>query len=612
LLAQEQTVESLVNEAQILFLERRPLDARVKLQEALKLDPNDYRPHFYLGVYYLSEVGHFQLADKYLTQSEELFRKVHGSDLDGTIQQEAWKQNAKIIQFRSEARLNLDDYKGALRLVERFERTYWDSWVPGSKAWILMKLRRVDEAIEAAQSGLLRGADSTRTYNILGILYSLKGNRNLALKSFAQAIRAELALGSMGQAATPLNNSGEVYRELFQEDLAEGSWIRALSLADGCDHILPSLNLAILYIDELKLFQAERALKDFEACFAQKSIKTDTEHRALLALARGKILLHQGEITKALPLLEQAADREQFYGKIGTTAEDIRVAAAQALSLAYEAAREYERDRPLKSIAEWARARGAIISLGLKSSWQARKGRKVAISKLEDFEDLFIRNTDSMLEYPSLGQLFRGAPRGWTLARIRREMENDSRPEAAAFYELYQLEREVESERLFGVSKATVKRLTQLLSKIRERDRLLRARALSLLILSLESAFSLSSEEEIYYRSLREQLFELLPAQLRQIGSSLPVSVTVSGTDEAKKLARELTRYRFHNDPGASRFSLKVETDDGIGGRTEIGLTLLDFNRVVVSLRDTVTESDKQRLLSEFLDKVFGYRADAQ
>jgi len=599
------SVDSLVSEAQGLFMEKRPLDARAKLQQALALDPKDFRPHFYLGVYYLSEVGHFPLADKYLKDAERFFKVKYGSDEDGTLRSEAWTQNGRIIQYRAEARLNLDDYAGALRLTERFERTYWDDWLPGSKAWILMKLRRVDEAIKVAQVGILRGADETRTYNILGILYSLKDNRRLALQAFKQAIKAELALGGSNQAATPLNNSGEVYRELFEDDLAEAAWNRALQLPDGCDHILPSLNLAILYIDALRLFQAERVLADFEACFAQRSERTDTEHRALLALARGKILLLQGDVEKAIPLLEQSADREQWYGKIGTNSNDLKLAAAQALSIAYDSAAEYAVDKPHRNILQ--KAQSTATSLGLKAQawWQARKARQVAIVELEDFEDLFIRNTDSMLQYPLLGQVFRDLSASDTEARLLKMKERDSRAPASTFYDLYLLERKVASEKLLGVSNKTITELQELLGRIREQDKLLRARTLATSIIALESREGIFVSLDPKLASLltrqKEELFEMLPAMLRQIGSSLPVKLRTKNPIE-----QELLGTVFNGGNPETRYEISASSDGG-----NLTLTLRDIKQGSVIATITGAEKNKAELSRSFVDKVFGYRVDA-
>jgi tetratricopeptide (TPR) repeat protein len=604
-----ESVEGLIAEAQGLFMERRPLDARAKLQQALQLAPNDYRPNFYLGVYYLTEVAHFQLADRYLTRAEQLFRQDYGSELDGTLKSEGWRQNAKLLQYLTEAKLNLDNYPLALKYAERFGNTYWDEWYPGTKAWILMKLRRIDEAIQEAQTGILRGADETRTYNILGILYSLKGDRKAALEAFKRAIKAELSMLGSSQAATPLNNSGEVYRELFQDDMAEASWLRALQLPDGCDHILPSLNTALLYIEQLRLFQAERTLTDFEACFAQKSQRSDTEHRALLALARGKIALREGDSRKALKLFLQAADREQFYGKIGTDPEDLEFAASISLSQAYLAESERLKDQP-SSFFSIQRFQSKIGEewLRIKSWWQLRNARQIAVSKLNNFEDLYVRNTDSMLEYPTLGIFFDGVSKSEALSRIESVRKNDGRKDSAVFYELYLLEQSVRS----GISNSDLDRLEILLREIRPEDSLLRAQALSLLINAYDEKQGYFSKISGKQLSLKEELYDLLPAQLRIIGSSLPVSFadlsTAGYSRTVKDYKSELTRVRFKETDLSPRYQIQLAINES---EHEISLVDTKRNQLLVKVSRPGTNIKKEELIEEFLDKVFGYRVDA-
>jgi len=609
------SVEGLLAEAQLLFIERRPLDARAKLQQALQLAPEDYRPNFYLGVYYLTEVGHFQMSDRYLSRAEELFKQKYGSELDGTLKAEGWRQNAKLLQYLTEVKLNLDDYQGALKYADRFGNTYWDDWYPGTRAWILMKLRRVDDAIQEAKSGVLRGADETRTYNILGILYSLKGDRKAALESFKRAIKAELNSPGSNQAATPLNNSGEVYHELFQDDLAEASWLRALQLPDGCDHILPSLNTALLYIEQLRLFQAERVLTDFEACFAQKSIRSDTEHRALLALARGKIALHQGDSKKALKLFLQASDREQFYGKIGTDPEDLEFAASISLSQAYLAEAERLRDQPENTLsASGIRNLVNVQWLRVKSWWQLRSARQIAVSKLNNFEDLYIRNTDSMLEYPTLGIFFNGVSTSEIKSRLQSIKKSDVRQEADSFYSLYLLEHEVFS----GATNETINRLEDLLKSIRPGDALARAQALSLLIKSYEQQIgifsSLSVEQAARLESLKSELFYLLPSQLRFIGSSLPVSFALTAppklVDMAQSIRAQLSKVRFNELRSDSRYQVQIELTETESNEILGQISLVDTksSQLLVKVLRPINEQDE--LEEEFIDKTFGYRVD--
>src|SRR5690606_2603565 len=105
-------------------------------------------------------------------------------------------------------------------------------------------------------------------------------------------------------------------------------------------------------IDELRLFAAERALADFEACFAERSIRTDTEHRSLIALSRGRIMLRKGEIDAAVEQMTIALERQQWFGKIGTDINDMRLAAHVSLAQALDAKRATLADTHVESFSK--------------------------------------------------------------------------------------------------------------------------------------------------------------------------------------------------------------------------------------------------------------------
>lgn len=607
--------EELLEEAQELFLSKRPIDARAKLQQALQINSHDYRPYMYLGSYYLSEVAHFPLAYRYLRQAESLFQEKYGSDLNGTLDHDQWKEHAHLLFLLSEARLNLDDYAGSLKTLDRFGALYWDDWYPPTRGWVLMKLKRVDEALMAVQAGLLRGAEPTRSYNILGILLSLKDNRTLALDAFREAIKAELALGGMGQAATPLNNAGEVYRELFRDDDAEASWIYALRLPDGCEHILPSLNLSILYTDELRLFQAERVLNDFVACFASRSLREDTEHRALLSLGRGKIALREGDPDKAMSQLELALDRKQWFGKIGTNAADLQFAAVISMSQALEAKIATLKDENA-SIITRLKNRGLIAAYRFRAWWLKRRARQIAVDELDSFKDLYIRNTDTMLEYPTIGSLISTFPVSEIDSRLKRLEGEDSRPLAHTYYDFYR----AETLLAHGRAKESIPLLSKAQAQLRPLDRLAAVQVLTrMLEAKMRSRFWLiaspSFMEEV--QKLEEQIYTLLPSHLRYADYPLPVKLVKNGP-KSNDISVLLSRRRFSRalPVPPPRYTLAINTTEAANGRIQASAMLQD--EILGQTAASLTESIKgdtasiRTFANEFIGKAFSHHTDPQ
>ncbi len=610
-------LETLLDEAQELFLQKKPIDARSKLLSALAKAPQDFRPHMMLGGYYLGEVGHFRMAYKYLRTAEDLFQKKYGKEPGGSQDQEVWRQHARLLYLLSEARLNLDRYQDALDTLDQFALRYWDDWYPGTRAWVLMKLKRVDEAINVAQTGLLAGAEPGRTYNILGILLSLKDNRKLALEAFNLSLRAELAMGSFGQPATPLNNSGEVYRELFSDDYAEASWLQSTRMPDGCDHILPSLNLTLLYIDELRLFQAERTLDDFVACYsANSSLRSDTEHRALLALARGKIALRRGDTEKALEYLSHALEREQWFGKIGTNENDLRFAATITLAQALKARAKAIQDISYSSLAESLRAQAEIPVLKLRAWWHNRRAREIALSELNDFEDLVVRNTDTMIEYPTLGSVIEGFPRRAFDTRSERMLSQDRRTDAHAYYHLWRASNELNN----GRNRQALAELDLAKPRIRDIDRLLKAEFLAQTVRALRAEqgviwSSLSEEEESRMPVLINELFSILPSHVRYYDFALPVIFESSGDindTDLSKAVRVLFDGRFEKVDSGANYSLTagVRSSDAKKELT-IALRRISDGKVIAQISGPVGDrAERTKIINSFLNIAFSHKVD--
>lgn len=625
----QKTADELLLDAEQLFAAGHPIDARSKLLKAVKKAPNDYRPYMGLSEYFLAQVGHFSLAYRYAHQAEDLFEKQYGSDRDGTLQTDAWRQHAHLLYVLSEAALNFDRYEESLEVLDRFGRVYWDGWYPGTKAWVLMKLKRIDDGIREAQAGLLRGANPGRTYNILGILLSVKGSRELSLEAFARAITSELTDGGEAQPATPLNNAGEVYRELFQDNYAEAAWKAALQFPDGCDHILPSLNLATLYIDELRLFQAERVLSDFEACYAEHSFRTDSEHRSLLALSRGRIALRKGNVDEALKQLSDASDRQQWFGKIGTNENDVRFSASISLAQALAAKAAALEDTKRATVRESLQDAVAEYWYRVRAWWQNRRAQDIAIDELSDFEDLFIRNTDAMLEYPTMGSMIAGYPEDAADRRLNRMIESDHRGNADSYYQLYL----GTNQAAHGDNEQALSTLEKAEKDVRPIDRLLKAEILARKIRAKDDAtpfwHTLTKEEQLERGRSIEKLYELLPSHVRFYDMSLPALVTFQGTQKEvmRKLEKILFSRRFHEVPAALQSDVRylillrgdnssTDTASGTDARSmNLSIELKDqqTKSSVVVQQATVNVADKGKLeafVNDFIQKAFSHQSD--
>jgi tetratricopeptide (TPR) repeat protein len=585
------SVEQLVGEASLLLVSERPLDARTKLLRALQKDPDYYRTHYLLAGYYLVHVGHFRLALKYIKRAEELYEKLNGPPpYHDPVQQ---LEHSNILYYQSQIRLSLDNYKGALETLDRFTALgYTADWYPGSRAWILMKLGDIQGAIRIARAGILAGAEPGRTLNMLGILLSMNGQPQEALEVFRKAISNEFASGSDGQPATPLNNAGEVYKELFEDDKAESSFLRATSLPDGCEHVLPSLNLTLVYIDQNKLDAASSTLQAFQKCIAQFPLRNNEEHAALVHLARGRIYLHSGWVEQSIQSFRSALDGTQWFGKIGTNQDDLIVAATISLSQALKRRNNILRSTLTSGLGNWFAMKREIIANRIESWWLDRRARQILLTDLKDIEDLTIRNTDSLLEYPTLGETLRGLSPVSLSRRLTKEGTTDQRAPAKLFYQLYQ----AESELGWWNSSSTLASLDSIIERTRPRyDELLSIHATLLRMRTLTR----SSQR---YRDLAYRVFFMAPAELRNYG--LPLPVILDSNSLSSSLSRKLRSGPF----------LQVSADAGDPTRvctisaatTGNDKTTLRFTCPSQSVKNrTVEDSDPSQLVNKLSEAIF-------
>ena len=519
----------LFTEGSMLLMDERLLDARSKLLLALQKDPRFYKAHILLAGYYTSHVGHFRLALKYIKRAEELFREEVGPGPYNSP--ELRLDHAQILYMQSQIRLSLDEYDKALDVLDRFEAAgYFGGWYPGTRGWVLMKLGRISEAIEVARVGVLAGAEPGRTLNMLGILYSVNNQRQTAIKVFDEAIDYEFAMGATGQPATPLNNQAEVYREEFDEDRAETGWSRALALPDGCEHVLPALNLSTMLNEQLRYEQSWRTMMNFNQCVAQFALRNGEEHRALVNLALGRIEMHTGRNDNALQLIGEALEERQWFGKIGTNIDDMQAGASISLAQALRQRNNILRATIPDSIASRASIAWEMAKNRLRRWWLLRKTRMLLSAEMKSFEDISIRNTDSLIEYPWLGELISSFPSATALKRIAAEESGDKRPAAKRYYDAYRAEVFFNQ----GDYRRAESLIAEILPMLRERKDaalLLKLRLLRLAMLPNTSA---------QYQAIAIEVFKTERSVLLTSGLKLPVQIQAPDS-----LKNALTRGAF-------------------------------------------------------------------
>jgi hypothetical protein len=205
----------------------------------------------------------------------------------------------------------------------------------------------------------------------------------------------------------------------------------------------------------------------------------------------------------------------QWFGKIGTNQNDLAVAATISLAQALRRKNNVISSTLPTTWGAWFARKQETISNRVEAWWLMRRARQILIGELNDLEDLSIRNTDSLLEYPTLGETLKGLSHSSLSNRLSRETTNDLRAPAKLFYQLYGAERALG----WWTSSSALAQLDDVIERARPRyDELLKTHASLLRLGTLDS-------RSARYRNLAYRVFLTAPAELRNYGYRLPVSL---------------------------------------------------------------------------------------
>jgi hypothetical protein len=214
-----------------------------------------------------------------------------------------------------------------------------------------------------------------------------------------------------------------------------------------------------------------------------------------------------------------------------------------------------------------------------------RRARQILLGELKDIEDLTIRNTDSLIEYPTLGEVLSGLSSSSLNNRLEREKSLDPRAPAKTFYQLYAAERGLRSWN----SRRAIAQLDQVIESARPQyDALLKTHASLLRLGTLKTNSS-------RYQELAYRIFFTAPAELRNYGYRLPVKLN-NADSVPRSLRRAINSGAFIIVPGAASSSQICElTADSTGQNISLSFscpTQPDKNR-------KVEDSDPARVVNK-------------
>ncbi|MDQ3037917.1 MAG: hypothetical protein M3Y87_36315, partial [Myxococcota bacterium] len=280
----------------------RNIKARELADGVLRRDPSSYVGHFILAFVYHYGEANAPRALFHVQQAYELYTRRWGEEPGPSA---PWRWHTRILQELIWVHADLEHYEEQLAWMARFNRTYSPHLV-AEMAWPLMKLRRFDDARQAARMAQSMG-EPRQLEIALNAMCAIEFEAGNDQASY-QACRAAMELHGAdprSQSAVDFTNFAEAARSVFRLDEAE----RVDQLATEAQtswYGNPHVELAELYVREGRFVEALAALREVPRYRARRPPHVQDSDRNESRRALAEFFLVIGRAEDAIRITEHA------------------------------------------------------------------------------------------------------------------------------------------------------------------------------------------------------------------------------------------------------------------------------------------------------------------
>ncbi len=402
------------------------------LRQAMKTDPSYYKPHFRLGVYYYSSKMYNLSAREFLFARQKYEKEYDKNSFSSRLRQ--------ILELLGESRIQLDQYHRALE-VFKTSLSYDDRDTSNYSriAWIYFKLNKLNKSRKMVNRCLNISKLDVGCLNISGILYVKERRYEKALEVYDKAVSLQLEVRA--------NNMGELYKSLFQYDIAIKQFRLAIenSSANGTQSALFPLNISDIYINELKLGISKGVLDNYLSLHFRDLSRGLSPARdlGLIYLSKARTAYYKGDLHEAKTLLEKAEDYKQHFGSVGFSLSHYKYLVLYMKSLVNRGLANYKDEAIGLSVLEKISRLWDQWELKWQSSWDMDKAAEIAVDQLKQLNDLYIYETESIFDYGSLSEMLIEFDTDLMIKKLNQLLgqesggKPDQRDHAKGFYYLY-------------------------------------------------------------------------------------------------------------------------------------------------------------------------------
>lgn len=573
----------------------RYIKAREIAESVVRENPRSYAGHFVLGFVHHYGEANFARALYHHDRALALFVEQHGPN---PVPDGPWQWHARILRELVWTHGDLEHYEKQLAYMQRYNALYEPKLI-AERAWPLMKLRRFDEARQAARAGELTGDGRQReiALNARCAIEFEAGDNQAGYDACREAMMLRGGDPSL-QGAVDFTNFAEAARSVFRLDEAERVDLLATE-AQVSWYGNPWVELAELYVRGGRYAEALDALREVPGYRDRRPPHVRDADRNESRRALASFFLVIGRADDALALAQKmldAPDRRAHNSR--DPAQDRAIAALlhrASSKLKAEQRREAAIGAPwYERIGAWAQALGDRFRGWLSG--------RVAAKSLADDERLvgtFMIGTHRSAVMPPwlIGELIEVLGAGVASEAIERARAEDPREGADAYYDAFEADVALAS----GDAERARRLAERALSGLQPAEALLRARMLAIVAESSRRLGDTARATDAY-----GEAFQADPGIFRRLGWAVPVRIEVSGAGRADKLASLIAgSRRFAN----ADFGLRVRVSDSQVCLVDVG----DAQLACSEVRPKDGEDEDEllaRSVQEFHEQAFAPRVD--
>lgn len=575
------------------------IKARELAEAIVEAHPRSFAGHFVLGFVHHYGEANFARALYHHDLARQKLERQHGRNPED-LDIRSW--HFRILTDLAFTHRDLEHYDQQLRYMLLRSDLYDPDFI-AERAWPLMKLRRFDDAREAARLGAEsgEGRQPEIALNALCAIEFEAGDEQASYRACRAAMNLHGADPSR-QGAVDFTNFAEAARSVFRLDEAERVG-RLATQAQVSWYGNPWVELGELYVREGRYVEALGALQKVPEYRNRRPPHVREAGRNEGRRALSSFFLVIGRADDAIRHTEKALAAPDRRAHTSRDPQQDRAIAA----LLDRAARRLRAERMIESSvgAPPHERLGAWVG-ALSERWSAWLSGRVAARSLADEERLvgtFEIGTHRGAVMPPwlVGELADVLGAGVMREAIRRARAEDERRGSGAYYDAFAAEAALES----GDPTRARELATRARSALNPAEAVLRARVIAIIAESSRRLDDSRRASEAF-----GEAFQIDPGVFRRLGWRVPVSYDVAGAFAADVADAISSGGRF-DDEG---WGLVVQVQ---GDRTQARACLLDAGQAVLSCADETATADGEtsdefaaRLARSFFEAAFAPRVD--